>query len=186
MKAQNLYRLVPALALVLLSTAGVAPARGRDRVEVGFPLASVSALDDAYSDTIWLISAPSGGLLYGWTTPGLYAAFELGDQVSFEPQLGVTHFRRADDSSTLLSAAAQLNLSARSWRERAPYLFGRAGLLLVSEDGESDTQGVFGVGFGYRVPIRSHAVVRWEGFYNRLVDAKTNEFGARVKLGILF
>ena len=186
MRARSLCRLVPAVALLWLSAAGAALPRDKAAVEVGFPLASVSATDTEYGDTTWLIAAPAGGLFSSLTSPGLYAAFQVGDRVSFEPQLGLTHIIEGGDSMTLLSAAGQINLAARSWRERTPYLFVRGGLLVVSGEGDSDTEGVIGGGFGFRVPIRSHAVMRWEGFFNRFIDSDANEIGVRVKLGILF
>ena len=80
----------------------------------------------------------------------------------------------------------QLNLATGSWRGRTPYLFARAGLLVASADGDSDSDTTFGFGVGYRVPVRSFAVLRWEAFYNRLGESDANQFGARVKLGILF
>jgi hypothetical protein len=88
-------------------------------------------------------------------------------------------------SSTALSLRGQLNVSLQPWQSRTAYFFGHAGTLIMSGD-DTDSQSHLGFGIGYRVPIHEHAVVRWEGFYNRYLHSDTNQFGGRIKLGILF
>jgi hypothetical protein len=101
-----------------------------------------------------------------------------------EPQFGLIYYRE-DDSQLLLNFGGQVNASLRPWRSKTAYLFGRLGLA-VSLGGGSDTETILGGGVGYRVPLRGVAVLRWEAYYNRYLDSHIDQFGGRVKIGVLF
>ncbi len=192
MSARTRFLSSLSILFALTACSGLAHAAGAPPTEVGFTLVGVSVLKESGSThETWLVSAPGGSFL-GTLEPGLHATFSLGDRASLEPQLGFTYYRQQGYSTTILNLSMQVNISLQSWTSSTVYLFGRGGVLVTS-GGTSATKGVFGGGLGYRAPIRRHAVARWEAYYNRYPASydsynpgHTNEFGIRVKLGVLF
>lgn len=181
----------PVLGLALAATPSTVCARDKAPVEVGFSVASVSVWTSEGSDSTWMLAAPANGASFAFAEPGLHACVGLGEKLSFEPQVGLVHFGGGSGSYTMLSLRGQLNVSLRPWQSKTAYFFGHAGMLVTTGD-DSDSQGYFGFGIGYRAPIREHAVLRWEAFYNRFPSSDSdtypnmNQLGARMKLGILF
>jgi hypothetical protein len=193
----QLRQLCLAVAFVSAALSAASSLAGEKTREVGLSLATLSGMkEDSHcynydfggescysSSAIWSLTVPGNSFL-SFSEPGLYASFRIADRMSFEPQAGFIYFRE-EDSATILNVAAQVNASLRSWHSKTPYLFGRVGLAAALGDG-SDVETILGGGIGYRVPLRGVAVLRWEAYYNRYLDAHTNQFGARVKIGVLF
>jgi hypothetical protein len=180
---------------LLTSLSASSLAADKQKPEFGITLASLSATrttnsyGDYYygyssSDTTVMFSAP-GDAFFGLTAPGLHVAIPAGEKLCLEPQASLTFASTEGSTGLLLSPSLQVNVALRPWRSKTAYFFGRGGALISVGDG-SDAQLMAGLGVGYRVPVRSVVVIRWEAYYNRFFDAHANQIGAHMKIGVIF
>jgi hypothetical protein len=151
-------------AVLLLATTTLASAQ--PRAEIGASL--INSLIGLGDNSVSTIGVPSGG--FGIVNPGIYASFFLGTRVAIEPQVGLIWASFDDESEHILNFVGQFDYFVRGTGGGSPYLFANAGVIDVSDGG--DTPKSFGFGLGYRIPVGDRLTFRIDGRYTRF----TSEF----------
>jgi hypothetical protein len=167
-----------ALLVLAVADAGHAQESVRPRPEIGFRGGISMLREDGESLTV--ISLPESNFFAGSTA---YAMLFVSNTLAVEPQLGFIRVSSESSSSSVLTAAAQLNAFFADPEEGAPFAFVNAGITRP-EDGELYA---VGAGAGYRAIVSQTLGLRIEGRYRRLfaegANDGTNEFSLLVGIG---
>lgn len=167
-----------AVLVLAVADAGHAQESVRPRPEIGFRGGISMLRDDGQSLT--MISFPESGFFSGSTA---YAMLFVGNTLAVEPQLGFIRISSESSSSSVLTAAAQLNAFFADPEAGAPFAFVNAGITRP-EDSELYA---LGAGAGYRAIVSQTLGLRIEGRYRQLFgegeNNTANEFSLLIGVG---
>jgi hypothetical protein len=169
-----------ALLVVVLADAGGAQESVRPRPEIGFR-GGISVLREQ-GESLTVISFPESGFFFTGSTA--YAMLFVGNTLAVEPQLGFIRVSSDGGSTSVLTAAAQVNGFFGDPEAGAPFAFVNAGVTRP-ENGEIYA---IGAGAGYRAIVTQTLGLRLEGRYRRLFaeDSDTaNEFSLLIGIAAL-
>lgn len=170
--------LLTALSLLTASTASAQP-----RVEIGTSLAGAFiGLGD--ENDVTTVGVPSAG--FGLVDSGVYASLFIGTRFAIEPRIGAVWFSADGESEHFVNISGQANYYVSGIEQPSLFLFGAAGILDSSGDGDSPKTVSGGV--GYRVPVGDRLVFRFDGRFLRVMEdaGDDNQLLFSVSIGGLF
>ena len=170
------------LSLAVLAAAYPAAAQGTGRVEVGASLVNLMIVFPAQGDKSVLFGIPSGS--YGLLSPSVYAAIFATPRVAIEPQAGLLLVSTGGNTNHVVNIAGQVDYFLNGSTVSSPYVFGAAGLVMISNAGTTPKQ--VGGGAGYRIRVGDRLVLRIDGRYTHFTDSEGNALGFSLSLGGIF
>jgi hypothetical protein len=178
---RHLRSVVLSLAVLAAGYPAAAQGTGR-RVEVGASLVNLMIVVPEEGDKSVLFGIPSG--TFGLLSPSVYGAFFVTPRLAVEPQVGLLLISTGGNTNHVVNLAGQVDYFLDGSAVSSPYVFGSAGLVVISNSDATPKQ--FGGGAGYRMRFGDRLVLRIDGRYTHFTAGEGNAVGFNLALGGLF